>query len=41
MDGALNAKDFDNFEKIKDGVWQTKGFDNATKKIYLNVWKNI
>lgn len=37
MDGALNAKDFDNFEKIKDGVWQTKGFDNATKKIYLNV----
>jgi len=37
MDGALNAKDFDNFEKIKDGVWQTKGFDKATKKIYLNV----
>lgn len=37
MDGALNSKDFDNFEKIKDGVWQTKGFDNATKKIYLNV----
>ncbi len=37
MDGALNAKDFDNFEKIKDGLWQTKGFDKATKKIYLNV----
>jgi hypothetical protein len=37
MDGALNAKDFDNFEKIKDGVWQTKGFNKATKKIYLNV----
>jgi len=37
MDGALNARDFDNFEKIKDGVWQTKGFDKATKKIYLNV----
>lgn len=37
MDGALNSKDFDNFEKIKDGVWQTKGFDKATKKIYLNV----
>lgn len=37
MDGALNAKDFDDFEKIKDGLWQTKGFDKATKKIYLNV----
>jgi hypothetical protein len=37
IDGALNAKDFDNFEKIKDGLWQTKGFDKATKKIYLNV----
>ncbi len=37
MDGALNAKDFDNFEKIKGGVWQTKGFDKTTKKIYLNV----
>lgn len=37
MDGALNAKDFDNFEKIKSGLWQTKGFDKATKKIYLNV----
>ena len=37
MDGALNSKDFDNFEKIKDGVWQTKGFDKATKKICLNV----
>jgi hypothetical protein len=37
MDGALNAKDFDNFEKIKSGLWQTKGFDKAIKKIYLNV----
>lgn len=37
MEGALNAKDFDDFEKIKDGLWQTKGFDKATKKIYLNV----
>jgi Domain of unknown function (DUF5668) len=37
MDGALNAKDFDDFEKIKDGVWQTKGYDKATKKIKLDV----
>ncbi len=37
MDGALNAKDFDDFEKIRDGVWQTKGYDKAAKKINLNV----
>ena len=37
MDGALNANDFDDFEKIKDGVWQTKDYDKATKKITLNV----
>ena len=37
MDGALNSKDFDNFEKIRDGVWQTKGYDKAVKKINLNV----
>ena len=37
MDGALNAKDFDDFEKVRDGVWQTKGYDKAAKKINLNV----
>ncbi|CAH0995372.1 hypothetical protein EMA8858_01493 [Emticicia aquatica] len=37
MDGALNAKDFDDFEKVGNGVWQTKGFNTATKKITLNV----
>lgn len=37
MDGALNSKDFDNFEKIRSGVWQTKGYDNASKKIKLDV----
>ncbi|WP_064196946.1 MULTISPECIES: LiaI-LiaF-like domain-containing protein [Emticicia] len=37
MDGAFNAKDFDNFEKVRSGLWQTKGYDKATKKINLNV----
>jgi hypothetical protein len=33
----LNAKDFDDFEKVGNGVWQTKGYNTATKKITLNV----
>ena len=37
MDGALNAKDFDDFEKIRDGLWQTKGYESAAKKITLRV----
>jgi hypothetical protein len=37
MDGALNAKDFVDFEKVREGVWQTKGYNQAAKKITLNV----
>ena len=37
MDGALNSKDFDGFEKVRSGVWQTEGYDKATKKITFDV----
>lgn len=37
MDGALNSNDFENFDKVKSGVWQSKGYDKATKKIKLDV----
>lgn len=37
MDGALNSNDFDNFDKVRSGVWQSKGYDKATKKIKLDV----
>lgn len=36
MDGALNSKDLDGFDKVGDGVWQTPGFDKATKKIKVD-----
>ncbi len=36
MDGALNSKDLDGFEKVRDGVWQTPGFENAAKKIKVD-----
>lgn len=36
MDGALNAKDFTGFTKIKSGLYRTEGFDNAAKKIYID-----
>ena len=37
MDSALSAKDFDDFNKVSDGKWQTEGFDKAAKKIYLDI----
>lgn len=36
MDGALNAKNFTGFTKIKSDLYRTEGFDNAAKKIYIN-----
>ncbi len=36
MDGALNAKNFTGFTKIKSGLYRTEGFDNAAKKIYID-----
>lgn len=36
MDGALNAKDLDGFEKVRSGLWQTPGYDNASKKINID-----
>ncbi|NBA87615.1 hypothetical protein GVN16_17720 [Emticicia sp. CRIBPO] len=37
MDGALNAKDFDDFSKVSSGKWQTDNFDKAANKIYISV----
>ncbi len=36
MDGALNSKELDEFEKVRDGVWQTPGYDKAAKKIKID-----
>ncbi|MBA4849864.1 LiaI-LiaF-like domain-containing protein [Emticicia sp. BO119] len=36
MDGALNSKDLDGFEKVRGGVWQTPGYDKASKKIKVD-----
>lgn len=36
MDGALNSKDLDGFEKTGSGVWQTPGYEKATKKIKID-----
>lgn len=37
MDAALSSKDFDDFDKINDGKWQTSGFEGTAKKIYLDI----
>jgi hypothetical protein len=37
MDGALNSKDFDDFEKTGNSLWRTSNFDKAKKKIYIDV----
>lgn len=37
MDGGLNSKDFDDFEKISSGLYRSKGYSNATKKINIKV----
>lgn len=36
MGGALNAKNFTGFTKIKSGLYRTEGFDSAVKKIYID-----
>lgn len=35
MDGAINAKDFEGFDKSGRHEWKTENFDSATKKIYI------
>lgn len=37
MDGALNAKDFEGFIKVKSGLYQTPGYDSASKKIRIDM----
>jgi hypothetical protein len=37
MDGALNSKDFKDFEKSGNSLWRTSNFDKAKKKIYIDV----
>ncbi len=37
MDGALNSKDFDNFQKKGNSTWRTADFEDADKKIYIKV----
>lgn len=36
MGGALNARNFTGFTKIRSGLYRTEGFDSAAKKIYIN-----
>ena len=35
LDGALNAKDLDDFDKVGDGLYQTPGYEKATNKIKI------
>lgn len=37
MDGALNAKDFEGFTKVSSGLYQTPGYDSASKKIRIDM----
>ncbi|MFT4734951.1 MAG: putative DNA binding CopG/RHH family protein [Arcticibacterium sp.] len=37
MDGALNSKDFDNFQKKDNSTWRTADFTKADKKIYIKI----
>ncbi|WP_157585122.1 LiaI-LiaF-like domain-containing protein [Runella zeae] len=36
IEGALNSKDLDNFEKISGGLYRTSNYDTATKKISVS-----
>lgn len=36
IDGALNSKDLDNFEKISDGLYRTSNYNSAKKKIKIS-----
>ena len=33
--GAMNVRELDNFEKVKDGLYRTSNYDKATKKINI------
>ena len=35
MDGALNAKNMDDLEKVSNGLYRSAGFDSADKKIII------
>ena len=37
MDGALNSKDFEGFDKMDGSVYRTANFSEAEKKIYIKV----
>ncbi|GGH17936.1 LiaF transmembrane domain-containing protein [Pedobacter zeae] len=34
---GLSAKDFDGFEKLSDGVYETSNYKSSTKKIFINL----
>jgi hypothetical protein len=34
---GLSAKDFDGFEKLSDGVYETSNYKTSTKKIFINL----
>ncbi|HAK77627.1 MAG TPA: hypothetical protein DCR35_04105 [Runella sp.] len=36
IDGALNSKDLDNFEKISSGLYRTSNYNSAKKKIKIS-----
>lgn len=36
IEGALNSKDLDNFEKISDGLYRTSNYNSAKKKIKIS-----
>jgi hypothetical protein len=36
VDGALNAKNFDDLNKVSNGLYHSPGFDSATKKIIIH-----
>ncbi|MCE6990340.1 LiaF transmembrane domain-containing protein [Dyadobacter sp. CY323] len=36
VDGALNAKNFDDLDKVSNGVYHSPGFDSASKKIIIH-----
>lgn len=36
IDGALNVKNLDNFDKVSEGVYRTPGYDNTSRKIKVS-----
>lgn len=36
MDGALNAKNMDDLEKVSNGLYRSSGFDSSAKKIIIH-----